>query len=355
MIPEFRSIALCLLVCYTTGFVYGQAENAEPFRTDYQFQVERWTRLELSTREGENPVYLAEFSREPDWDGKQLFLNLSSINVPFDLWVNKFRFGSGDGSGSPLEFNITPFVNQEINELEIRPRTDEATDISCWFARIIARESFLVRDLQISSFPGEPSGEASVGTLVRIHLWLTSYQTGNRSPKTVSVTLKDPSGDPLATLSREFTSPLSFRQETEMIFDQHIPDPETWIPSRPNLYMAEITVEQKGEPFSEAIWTRFGIPNISLQDTLIIAGTDTLDIRDHFELLPEQSCRTLNVEFLEQIKDSGNKIVKTSHPIPWGALDWFDWKGIILLREPIPGKSYPFPWEYNHPCVFWME
>ena len=59
-----------------------------------------------------NPVgsYRREFTIPADWDGREIFLHFAGVKSAMYVWVNGLQVGYSQGSMTPAEFDVTPFV-----------------------------------------------------------------------------------------------------------------------------------------------------------------------------------------------------------------------------------------------------
>ncbi len=68
-----------------------------------------------------NPVgsYKRKFSVPSNWEGKQIFIHFGAVNSAMYLWINGEKVGYGEGSKTPMEFNITDYLNKGENDLAV--------------------------------------------------------------------------------------------------------------------------------------------------------------------------------------------------------------------------------------------
>ncbi len=66
-----------------------------------------------------NPVgsYRRQFTIPDSWDGRQVFLHFDGVISAFYVWVNGQMAGYSEGSMTPAEFNITPYLQKGTNTL----------------------------------------------------------------------------------------------------------------------------------------------------------------------------------------------------------------------------------------------
>ncbi len=109
-----------------------------------------------------NPVgsYRRLFQVPPAWRGRQVYLHFAGVDSAFYVWVNGTKVGYNEGSRTPAEFNITPYLRSGDNLLavEVYRFGDGAflEDQDMWRMSGIYRDVFLwstaprhVRDFEV--------------------------------------------------------------------------------------------------------------------------------------------------------------------------------------------------------------
>ncbi len=68
-----------------------------------------------------NPVgsYKRKFNLDKDWASKQVYIHFGGVNSAFYLWVNGQKVGYSEGSKTPAEFNISPYIKQGENDIAV--------------------------------------------------------------------------------------------------------------------------------------------------------------------------------------------------------------------------------------------
>ncbi|MAO65630.1 MAG: hypothetical protein CL666_11585 [Balneola sp.] len=68
-----------------------------------------------------NPVgsYRTTFEVPDNWDGRQTFIHFGGVKSAFYLWLNGEKVGYSEGSMTPAEFNLTPFMKKGENTLAV--------------------------------------------------------------------------------------------------------------------------------------------------------------------------------------------------------------------------------------------
>ena len=69
-----------------------------------------------------NPVgsYKRKFTLSKEWVAKQVFIHFGGVNSAFYLWINGKQVGYHQGSKTPSEFDITPYVQEGENDMAVQ-------------------------------------------------------------------------------------------------------------------------------------------------------------------------------------------------------------------------------------------
>lgn len=356
----FTCINIILFLCSTTSEAQetnnsqnDKVTNAEPAHAHYRLGDESTFPFTLNRTESEEGNYQYGFRFQTGWTGKQVFVRVSGIDAPFHLKINGFEYGFGNGPGTPFEYNITPFLKQELNEIQLYfDKPDENIfGNSLDGGMLIIREPVHVRDLEVTSY----FQSETPNTLIRIHLFIQSYLSAQNKGRNLTLTLSDPEGETIFTERKRIDFPLAFRQEVEFIFDQNIENPQLWSPDHPHLYHLQISMVEDGNREGDLVSVTFGIRYTAYQDSVLLINRDTI----HPVIVQEALFSTLadrsDEEILRLFKEMGTNAVQTSHYLPARILDLFDRMGIVVLKKrenqnPRLGRS-----EVNHPSIVWME
>lgn len=68
-----------------------------------------------------NPVgsYRRNFDVPEDWQGREVFMKFGGVSSAFYLWINGEYVGYSEGSKTPSEFNVTPFIHPGDNSVAV--------------------------------------------------------------------------------------------------------------------------------------------------------------------------------------------------------------------------------------------
>jgi beta-galactosidase len=96
-----------------------------------------------------NPVgsYRRTFTVPQNWKSKEVFLHFGAVKSAMYVWVNGNKVGYSQGSKTPAEFNITPYLNDNKNTLAVEVyRWSDGSFLECqdfWRISGIERDVFI--------------------------------------------------------------------------------------------------------------------------------------------------------------------------------------------------------------------
>ena len=91
-----------------------------PFKINPPYVMDE-PKKDWTTFDERNPTgqYRRTFTLPADWHDGQTFLRFEGVMSAFYVWVNGQRVGYSQGSMEPAEFNITPYVNRDMNLIAV--------------------------------------------------------------------------------------------------------------------------------------------------------------------------------------------------------------------------------------------
>ena len=93
-----------------------------PIYVNYHFPWRQlWTPPSVPGDDPNNSVnaYRRTFEVPKAWDGRRVLLTFDGVNSFFDLWINGRKVGMGKDSRTPVEFDITKFIQPGNNLLAL--------------------------------------------------------------------------------------------------------------------------------------------------------------------------------------------------------------------------------------------
>jgi len=322
---------LTLLILFSQPFGLKAQENREATHDCFNLEEERVIPLNPALQQSGKDLSRSIFMFSEDWSGKQVFARIPGSDIPYSIIINGFRFGNDPGSGIASEYNITPFLNEEENILDLVPELLEE-DSSAFQAlmpacSLLIRDAIHARDMVVSTHPGAEENKS----LVRIDLFLKSYKVKENRGRIIHMELSGPDGHSVFRESRELNTHLSYGQETEMVFDLNLENPSLWLPGVPNLYEVKIELKETGGQNSERISSQFAITSFRYKDSVLVQNGDTMVLQypseDVAALLPELS----EQEIKEITEKHGINALRVEAPLPCHMEAVFRRTGILVL------------------------
>ncbi len=200
-----------------------------------------------------NPVgsYRRSFEVPAAWKDRQVFLHFDGVESAFYVWVNGQKIGFGKDSRTPVEFNITPFLNSGLNTLAVEVyRWSDGSYLECqdfWRLSGIFRDVYLfatpslhIRDFEAFTSFSDSYGQAHLKVTARVR----NYGTTPATKPTVEVQLLDAAGSPVGPDVPGLAGSPYIHPGAEAILPITMPvsRPELWSAELPYLYTLILTL-----------------------------------------------------------------------------------------------------------------
>jgi beta-galactosidase len=275
----------------------------------------------------DNPVgsYRRTFDLPRGWLGRRTFLHFGGVRSAMTIWVNGEYVGYSQGSKTPAEFDISPFVRIDAANtlaVEVYRFSDGSylEDQDYW------KISGIERDVYLVSTP-----EVRIRDFYAIAELDSDYQDGILSVA-VEIVNHTPSAQEAHSLGLElfdsFSNPV-FPRRTQRIsveaegragarFLQDIPRPRPWTAETPNLYTLVILLRDAEGNALEAVGCRIGFRRVEVTDGLLKVNGRPLHLRgvNRHEHDPETGRYVTEESMLRDIrlmKRFNINAVRTSH------------------------------------------
>jgi len=317
-----------------------------------------------TTYRNRNPVgsYRRTFSLPPSWSGRRVFLHFAGVSSAFYVWINGIRIGYSEGSMTPAEFEITPYLRygENIIAAEVYRFSDGSylEDQDMWRLSGIYRDVYLycTAAVRIADFAVRTELDSDyINGRILIQPKLQGSGDQDMAGWTVQAQLYDPSGNPVwdSPLSRNAYEILNPGFEAA-ILEQRTPqrgpaefgwlsgavkNPEKWTAESPRLYTLVLTLHTDRQEVIEAVSCRVGFRRIQIRNgQLLINGRPVrlYGVNRH-EHDPDTG-RTLSLERMVQditlMKQFNINAVRTSHyPNDPRWYDLCDQYGLYVMDE----------------------
>ncbi len=253
-----------------------------PFKREQPFVThtppERYTSYKLRDPVGS---YRRDFVLPETWNGKNIFLHFAGVKSAFYVWVNGRKVGYSQGSMTPAEFNITPYLHPGRNTLAVEVyRWSDGSyleDQDMWRLSgiyrdvfLVARESTFIRDFKIDNRLTDHYTKALLTVAVNVANTSSSPAAGYRLEEIVL----DPAGIPLEKTMEASLPVVNNEFEQQVSLSMEIKDPLLWSAETPHLYTLLLTLyDERHRPVEYIPW-KFGIREIRIRgEVFLVNGT----------------------------------------------------------------------------------
>jgi beta-galactosidase len=295
-----------------------------------------------------NPVgsYRRNFTVPDNWDGREVFIHFAGVKSAFYIWVNGKKVGYSQGSMTPAEFNLTPYLKDGENVLAVEVyRWSDASyieDQDMWRLSGIFRDVFLystpkihIRDFFIKTNLDENYRNAQL----TIDVELKNYSDKNLGKYYLEALLFDNMGNQVMETMKELNITLAANDKVSINLQQLIIDPKKWTAETPNLYQVVLILKKENGVTIETTESKIGFREIEIIDSqflingvrVVLKGTNRHDIHPRYgHYVPHESM----LEDIILMKQFNINTVRTSHypndPFWYKLCDKY---GIYLIDE----------------------
>ncbi|MBU2649804.1 MAG: DUF4981 domain-containing protein [Bacteroidetes bacterium] len=273
-----------------------------------------------------NPVgmYRTGFHIPESWKDMDVHLFFGAVKSAFYLYINGRYIGYSQGSKTPAEFDITPYIlpGENLLALEVY-RWSAGSWLECQdFWRI----SGIERDVMLLALPKLRISDVFVhANLINDfkdgHLNVEMNILNNTGSKTrdskIVCNLYDKNGEtPLLTLEKEFT--LAGNQETEINLEGKISGVHSWTAETPNLYFLEIKLFDKKGNLIQETSMQTGFRNVEIKDGQLLVNGKAILIKganrhEHDPVTGHVISRESMLQDVKLMKQHNINTVRTSH------------------------------------------
>ncbi len=297
-----------------------------------------------------NPVgsYRTEFTIPTEWQGQQVFVNFDGVESAFYLWINGQKVGYSQGSRTPAEFNITPFLQQGNNILAAEVyRWSDGSYLECqdfWRLSGIYRNVYLystpsvhIRDFEVKSDLDEQYRNAALYVIARIH----NYGDSAVWNPNVEVSLLDGAGRPVGAdiLMEGRGVYIAPGAETIVKMKANITNPHKWSAETPYLYTVLLSLKDGDGKLLEMESCKFGFREVEIKNGQLLVNGAAILIKgvnrhEHDPVTGHYVTRKSMIKDIELMKQFNINTVRTCHypddPLWYELCDQF---GLYIIDE----------------------
>jgi len=290
-------------------------------------------------------LYRRDFELPADWQNRQVFLHFEGVKSAFYLWVNGREVGYSEGSATPAEFNITPYLESGNNSVAVKVfRWSDGSyleDQDAWRLSGIYRNVYLfstpnihIRDFFVTTKLDIDYLNADLNVVTKIK----KYGGEDIKNHTIELYLYDSSNN---LVKKSSAQNLIFNNEDELSIStsQQILNPLKWSAETPNLYTLAILLRNEHDDVMETISTRVGFREVEIREGQLLVNGKAILIKgvNRHEHDPDHG-RTVSEEMMIKditiMKQFNINAVRTSHyPNSPRWYELCDQYGLYLIDE----------------------
>ncbi|HED65935.1 MAG TPA: DUF4981 domain-containing protein [Planctomycetes bacterium] len=282
---------------------------------------ESWTKHRLP-----NPVgsYRRTFELPGGWDGREVFLHFDGVQSAFYLWVNGEEVGYSQGSMTPAEFRITPYLRpgENVVAAQVYRWSDGSylEDQDFWRLSGIFRDVYLFSTpkLHIADFFALPHLDAAFeqGEL-EVRFELADYDSGLQE-SAVRLELLDSDGTTVARGAWHGRLAPDEDGRTRGAASLTVDRPALWSAESPTLYRLLLFLEDEGGRALEVETCRVGFREVEIRGELLLINGTPVKLKgvNRHEHDPDRGHaigRERMIQDIELMKRANVNTVRTSH------------------------------------------
>lgn len=295
-----------------------------------------------------NPVgsYRRDFTVPANWDGKEIFLHFNGVYSGFYVWINGKKVGYSQGSNNDAEFNITKYLKPGNNTIAVE--VYRWTDGSYLEDQDMFRLSGIYRDVYLYATPKVHVRDFHLQSLFesndyrtagfKVDAIVSNYDSKQAKGHTIEVTLIDPSGNSIGTMTEPIQS-LKGKKEQKYTLQTKVEKPLLWTSETPHLYNVLVALKNERGEVIEAMSSKFGFRHIEIKNKRVYINNRQVFFKgvNRHEMLPRTG-KVLSTESMIQdilmMKQFNVNTLRTSHypndPRMYALCDYY---GLYVMDE----------------------
>ncbi len=296
--------------------------------------------------ENKNPVghYRTTFTIPEKWRKREVFIHFAGVESAFYLWVNGKKVGYSQGSGTPAEFNITPFLKKKDNLLAVQVfRWSDGSyleDQDRWRLSGIYRDVFLYStpNLHINDYFVKADLDRSyTDATINIETELKNFNGKNKTGYQLEAIIYDEGGKETAKI----VEPIGLVSSTtkKVTLSGSIENPKKWSHETPNLYRLEINLKNPKDKIIETVSCKVGFRKLEIigknfylnGQPVLIKGVNRVE---HNPITGHYITKKQMEKEVQLMKQNNINCVRTAHlPCPEYFYQLCDKYGLMVVDE----------------------
>ncbi len=271
-----------------------------------------------------NPVgsYKRSFNLPAGWDGKEVYLHFGGVRSVMYVWINGKMVGYNEGSKTPAEYRITPYLQPGENTVSVEVyRWSDASymeDQDFWRLSGIERDVYLyatapvtTRDFRVIADLDDSYQDG------QFSLTLDYRNTSGRAAEGFLAKASLMDGKE-AVLSFEETTTIQTGDQTQVRFSGEVPNVRRWTAETPELYTLLVTLYNDSGELLEAFSTLVGFRKIEIKNSqFLVNGIPVylkgVNLHDHDPATGHVVGEELTMLDLQRMKEHNINAIRCSH------------------------------------------
>ncbi|WP_418982956.1 glycoside hydrolase family 2 TIM barrel-domain containing protein [Alistipes sp.] len=287
-----------------------------------------FTRLSEWTRRGN--VFTAPFTVPFAWANRQVLFRLGSASADYAVRVNGREVAYNSDGNLPAEFNLTQFVREGRNTLEIVVSSPSpVAPLESWKsspapaigqAWVMSQPTLRIRDVLVRTWRGGDAEDATaeIGIVVK---------SSALNPRTSRIyyELLNPAGEQTASGFKDIT--LDMRREDTLRFLARIPLHQLWSAELPTRYTLRLKTRHEGR-YAEYLELPVGFRTIEMNEGRMAVNGQPVALRVR-EVSPQ-----IGEEEIAVLREQGYNTLKLlPGAVRPGLYDFCDMQGLYVIAQ----------------------
>ncbi len=298
-----------------------------------------------------NPVgsYRTSFSIPEDWKNNRIFLHFGGVKSALYIWINGKKVGYSQGSMTPAEFDITPYLKNGKNSLSVEVyRWSDGSyleDQDMWHLSGIYRDVYLqarpklhIRDFFIRTDLDQDYQDAKL----KVDMELSNKGNSRIKNYNLRTLIYDPSGE-VVDLKEEKLQTAIDRVDANSTFQLSqevlVESPKLWSAENPYLYKVVFQLWDDEANLVEAVPWKFGFREVEIKDQQFYVNGREVKLKgvnrhEHHPRTGRFVDYNTMVHDIELMKQANINMVRSGHyPFRSGFYKLCDEYGLYVVDE----------------------
>lgn len=228
-----------------------------------------------------NPIgsYKRKFTIPADWHNRQVYIHFGAVNSAMYLWVNGQKVGYGEGSKTPMKFDITQYLCDGENDLAVElyrfSSGSYLEDQDMWKMSGIERDVYLIS--RTNNHIKDFFVHASLDENYTNGILDVDVELSRSDKEKLSLDLELMKDGELIT--KQSAKLKSDQTQTNVSFNSPIRNVKKWSAETPNLYDLRITLSDAKGYVLESTVRRIGFRTSEIKNRQLLVNGKPVTIR----------------------------------------------------------------------------